>query len=91
MPNPFEALKLVNAGPLDVAYAELGPNSGPPVFLMHGFPYDIHAYEAVAPLLAAQGCRVIVPYLRGFGRTRFLQRPRRARANKRRWAPTCWR
>jgi pimeloyl-ACP methyl ester carboxylesterase len=68
----FEVLKHVNAGSLNVAYAELGPATGPPVFLMHGFPYDIHSYEAVAPLLAGQGCRVIVPYLRGFGPTRFL-------------------
>ncbi len=72
MSTPFESLMHINAGPLNVAYAELGPTSGPPVFLMHGFPYDIHTYEAVAPLLAAQGCRVIVPYLRGFGPTRFL-------------------
>lgn len=72
MSTPFGSLVHINAGPLHVAYAELGPTSGPPVFLMHGFPYDIHTYEAVAPLLAAQGCRVIVPYLRGFGPTRFL-------------------
>ncbi|HMA06648.1 MAG TPA: alpha/beta hydrolase, partial [Ramlibacter sp.] len=49
-----------------------GPDSGPPVFLMHGFPYDVHAYAEVAPILAAAGCRVFVPYLRGFGATRFL-------------------
>ena len=65
-------LRHIDAGALNVAYAELGPAGGPPVFLMHGFPYDIHAYAAVAPLLAARGCRVIVPYLRGFGPTRFL-------------------
>jgi pimeloyl-ACP methyl ester carboxylesterase len=68
----LEPLRRIHAGVLDVAYFESGPASGPPVFLMHGFPYDIHAYAAVAPLLAAQGCRVIVPYLRGFGPTRFL-------------------
>ncbi len=62
----------IHAGVLDVAYFEAGPADGPPVFLMHGFPYDIHAYAEVAPLLAAQGCRVIVPYLRGFGATQFL-------------------
>ncbi|RZJ25095.1 MAG: alpha/beta hydrolase, partial [Haliea sp.] len=62
----------ITAGPLSIAYAESGPASGPPVFLMHGFPYDIHTYEEVAPFLAAAGCRVIVPYLRGFGPTRFL-------------------
>lgn len=67
------ALKTTAAGVLQVTYADLGPADGPPVLLMHGFPYDIHAYEAVAPLLAAQGCRVIVPYLRGFGPTRFLR------------------
>jgi len=65
-------LQTVQAGVLDVAYFEAGPADGPPVLLMHGFPYDIHAYAEVAPLLAAQGCRVIVPYLRGFGATRFL-------------------
>lgn len=69
-------LRTVQAGVLEVAYYEAGPgkgaSNGPPVLLMHGFPYDIHAYAEVAPLLAAQGCRVIVPYLRGFGPTRFL-------------------
>ena len=68
----MQDLKHITAGVLSVAYAESGPASGPPVFLMHGFPYDIHAYEEVAPILAAAGCRVIVPYLRGFGPTRFL-------------------
>ena len=62
----------INAGVLNVALHAAGPIDGPPVFLMHGFPYDIHAYADVAPLLAAQGCRVYVPYLRGFGATRFL-------------------
>lgn len=55
-----------------MALYEAGPVDGPPVFLMHGFPYDIHAYAEVASLLAAQGCRVYVPYLRGYGATRFL-------------------
>ncbi|HEY1151512.1 MAG TPA: alpha/beta hydrolase, partial [Pseudoduganella sp.] len=59
---------------LDIAYAELGPASGQPVILLHGWPYDIHAFEDVAPLLAAAGYRVIVPYLRGYGATRFLSR-----------------
>jgi pimeloyl-ACP methyl ester carboxylesterase len=63
----------VQAGVLDVAYHAAGPDDGPPVFLMHGFPYDIHAYVDVVPLLVAQGCRVFVPYLRGFGPTRFLR------------------
>ncbi len=66
------SLKKIHAGVLEIAYAEYGPNDGTPVFLMHGFPYDIHAYAEVAPILAAAGCRVIVPYLRGFGPTRFL-------------------
>ena len=65
-------LQRVKAGVLDIAYLQHGPADGPPVFLMHGFPYDVHAYAEVAPRLAAAGCRVIVPYLRGFGPTRFL-------------------
>ena len=72
------ALRKIQAGALEIAYVESGPQDGPPVFLMHGFPYDVHAYAEVAPILAAAGCRVIVPYLRGFGPTRFLnaQTPR---------------
>jgi len=69
----LEPLKHVGAGVLNVAYHEAGPSQGSPVLLMHGFPYDIHAYAEVAPRLAEQGCRVIVPYLRGFGGTRFLR------------------
>jgi pimeloyl-ACP methyl ester carboxylesterase len=65
-------IRRIRAGVLDVAYYEAGPAAGTPVFLMHGFPYDIHTYEEVTPLLAAQGCRVIVPYLRAYGATRFL-------------------
>ncbi|WP_249164348.1 alpha/beta fold hydrolase [Bradyrhizobium jicamae] len=61
----------VDAGVLNIAYYEAGPASGPVVMLMHGFPYDIHSFVDVAPDLAAQGCRVIVPYLRGYGLTRF--------------------
>ena len=72
MPGAFlSAQRHVRAGVLDIAYVELGPRDGPAVLLMHGFPYDVHAYAEVAPLLAAQGCRVIVPSLRGFGETRF--------------------
>jgi pimeloyl-ACP methyl ester carboxylesterase len=67
----LEPLRHVDAGVLNIAYYEAGPSDGPAVLLMHGFPYDIHAYVDVAPLLAAQGCRVIVPYLRGYGPTRF--------------------
>ncbi|MDM0076471.1 alpha/beta hydrolase [Variovorax sp. J2P1-59] len=68
----MQALRTVRAGVLDIAYHEDGPADGPPVLLMHGFPYDIHSYAEVAPLLAGAGCRVIVPYLRGYGATRFL-------------------
>jgi pimeloyl-ACP methyl ester carboxylesterase len=67
----LEPLRHVDAGVLDVAYYEAGPADGPVVMLLHGFPYDIHSYVDVAPLLAAQGCRAIVPYLRGYGPTRF--------------------
>ncbi|WP_422823199.1 alpha/beta fold hydrolase [Variovorax ureilyticus] len=66
-------LHTIRAGVLDVSYFEVGPPAGPPVLLMHGFPYDIHSYVDVAPMLAAAGCRVIVPYLRGYGGTRFLR------------------
>jgi pimeloyl-ACP methyl ester carboxylesterase len=68
----FGPLKQIDAGALSVGYAELGPANGPPVILLHGWPYDIHTYVDVAPLLAAKGRRVIVPYLRGYGTTRFL-------------------
>ena len=68
----LEPLRNVDAGVLNIAYYEAGPAEGPVVMLMHGFPYDIHSYVDVAPQLAAQGCRVIVPYLRGYGPTRFL-------------------
>src|SRR5215468_2630760 len=62
----------VRAGVLDVAYEAAGPSDGVPVVLLHGFPYDVHAYDEVAPALVAAGCRVITPYLRGYGPTRFL-------------------
>ncbi len=68
----LQPLRSIEAGVLDVAYHEAGPADGPPVLLMHGFPYDIHSYVEVAPMLAAAGCRVVVPYLRGYGGTRFL-------------------
>lgn len=68
----FGAIKQIEAGMLNVGYAEEGPADGPPVILLHGWPYDIHTYVDVAPLLAAKGYRVIVPYLRGYGPTRFL-------------------
>jgi pimeloyl-ACP methyl ester carboxylesterase len=65
-------LRQVDADVLNIAYYEAGPVNGPVAVLLHGFPYDIHSYVDVAPQLAAQGCRVIVPYLRGYGPTRFL-------------------
>src|SRR5213080_1709579 len=68
----FGSLKQIDAGVLNVGYAEAGPSDGPAVMLLHGWPYDIHSYVDVAPLLARAGYRVIVPYLRGFGTTRFL-------------------
>ena len=68
----LEPLRHVEAGVLKIAYFEAGPADGPVVLLLHGFPYDIHSYVDVAPLLVGQGCRVIVPYLRGYGPTRFL-------------------
>ena len=71
-PTSFERLHQIDAGVLNVAYAEAGPPDGPAVVLLHGWPYDIHSYVDVAPLLAAQGYRVVVPYLRGYGTTRFL-------------------
>jgi pimeloyl-ACP methyl ester carboxylesterase len=68
----FGPLKQIDAGVLNVAYAEAGPASGPPVLLLHGWPYDIYSFVDVSPLLASAGYRVIVPYLRGYGTTRFL-------------------
>ncbi len=65
-------VKQVNAGDLSIGYTEAGPANGQPVILLHGWPYDIHSYADVSAILAAQGFRVIVPYLRGFGTTRFL-------------------
>ncbi|CAN7457224.1 alpha/beta hydrolase [Bradyrhizobium sp. LjRoot220] len=68
----FGPLRQVDAGVLNVAYVDVGPANGPVVILLHGWPYDIHAFADVAPILAAKGFRVIVPYLRGYGATRFL-------------------
>jgi pimeloyl-ACP methyl ester carboxylesterase len=68
----FGPLRQIDAGVLNVGYAEAGPPDGPAVVLLHGWPYDIHSFVDVAPLLASAGCRVIVPYLRGYGSTRFL-------------------
>ncbi|KQY23735.1 alpha/beta fold hydrolase [Rhizobium sp. Root482] len=68
----FAALKQIKAGVLDIGYAEAGPADGPVVLLVHGWPYDIHSYVDVAPILADAGYRVLIPYLRGYGTTRFL-------------------
>jgi pimeloyl-ACP methyl ester carboxylesterase len=69
--NSFDVVKQIDAGALNVGYAEAGPVDGPAVVLLHGWPYDIHSYANVAPLLAGRGYRVIVPYLRGYGTTLF--------------------
>ena len=68
----FASIKQIDAGPLNVGYAEAGPSNGPAVILLHGWPYDIHSFADVVPLLASAGYRVIVPYVRGCGTTRFL-------------------
>src|SRR5204862_6423644 len=70
--SSFGPLKQIDAGVLNVGYVEAGHADAPAVILLHGWPYDIYSYEEVAPLLAAKGFRVIVPYLRGYGTTRFI-------------------
>jgi pimeloyl-ACP methyl ester carboxylesterase len=65
-------VKQIDAGPLNIGYLEAGPSGGPTVILLHGWPYDVHAFDEVTPILASAGCRVLVPYLRGYGTTRFL-------------------
>src|SRR2546426_5211065 len=70
--NAFGPLKHVDAGVLNIGYAEVGPSNGRLVVLLHGWPYDIHSFVEVVPVLASAGYRVIVPYLRGYGTTRFL-------------------
>ena len=72
MSTPFGPVKQIDAGLLNVGYVDAGPDDGPTVLLLHGWPYDIHSYGEVTPRLAATGYRVVVPYLRGFGTTRFL-------------------
>ena len=83
----FASLKQIDDSLLNVGYAEAGPTDGPVVLLLHGWPYDIHSYVDVAPLLASAGYRVIVPYLRGYGRTRFLS-SETARKRSRRSSPS---
>jgi pimeloyl-ACP methyl ester carboxylesterase len=65
-------VKQVEAGVLNVAYEETGPSTGAPVLLLHGFPYDVHAYDEVTATLASANCHVLTPYLRGYGPTQFL-------------------
>ena len=72
MSTPFDALKQVDAGPLSVGYAEAGPADGAAVLLLHGWPYDIYSFAGATALLAAASYRVIVPFVRGYGTTRFL-------------------
>ncbi len=78
----FAPLKQIEAGVLGIGYAEAGPVCGPVVILLHGWPYDIHSFVEVAPLLAQVGYRVYVPYLRGHGTTRFLRRARCAMGSR---------
>ncbi len=91
----FGALKQVDAGVLNVGYAEAGPADGAVVILLHGWPYDIHSFVDVAPALAQAGYRVIVPHLRGYGTTRFLsdrddaQRPARGAGRRHRGVDGC--
>jgi hypothetical protein len=86
----FTALKQVDAGVLNAGYAEAGPADGPVVILLHGWPYDIHSFVDVAPTLASAGYRVIVPYLRGYGATRFLssETPRNGQQSVLPWTPS---
>ncbi len=82
--------KTVRTSVLEIAYLESGPADGPPVILLHGWPSDVHDWDGVAPPLAQAGFRVLVPWLRGFGPTRFLNAAtRRAAGSRRRWEPTC--
>lgn len=71
-PDAFSSIKQIDAGVLNVGYVDAGPANGPVVILLHGWPYDIHSYVDVVPLLTKAGYRVIVPHLRGYGTTRFL-------------------
>jgi pimeloyl-ACP methyl ester carboxylesterase len=68
----FDTIRQIDAGTLNIGYVDAGPKDGPVVFLLHGWPYDIYSYADVAPMLTAKGYRVIIPYLRGYGTTRFL-------------------
>ena len=78
----FGPVNQIDAGLLNVGYVDAGPDDGPTVLLLHGWPYDIHSYDEVTPRLAAAGYRVVVPYLRGYGTTRFLSGRRSATASR---------
>jgi pimeloyl-ACP methyl ester carboxylesterase len=82
---PARPVNQIAAGVLDVGYADIGPADGPAVVLLHGWPYDIHMFADVSPRLAAEGYRVIVPYLRGFGTTRFSPTRLSATGSSRFW------
>src|SRR3954449_2397863 len=69
--SPFRTVSQIDAGPLDVGYVDAGPADGPAVVLLHGWPYDIHSFAEVTPVLAVAGFRVVVPFIRGYGSTRF--------------------
>ncbi|MCF2505274.1 alpha/beta hydrolase [Dyadobacter sp. CY107] len=75
--DPFQHIKQIRAGVLDVGYIEVGPAIGQPVLLIHGWPYDVYSYEHVSKILAAKGFRVLIPYLRGYGSTTFLSQETR--------------
>jgi pimeloyl-ACP methyl ester carboxylesterase len=80
-----DSLKQIRAGFLDIGYADLGPTDGMAVILLHGWPYDIQSFKEAAPILAGSGYRVIVPYLRGYGKTRFISAETVRSASKRLW------
>jgi pimeloyl-ACP methyl ester carboxylesterase len=88
MGTPFGALRQVDAGLLNVGYAEAGPAAGPAVILLHGWPYDIHSFADATPLLAAAGYRVIVPFIRGYGPLASCRTTRSATASRWPWPPT---
>lgn len=83
--SAFDHVQQIQAGDLNIGYVDIGPRDGQPVILLHGWPYDIHSYAAVAPALAKQGFRVIVPYLRGMVPPVFSLQIRRATDSPRPW------
>lgn len=83
----FDKIQQIRAGDLNIGYVDIGPRDGQPVILLHGWPYDIQSYAQVAPALAQKGYRVIVPYLRGYGRPVSSPPARRVTVSHRRWRP----